>query len=197
MQEAKTTLTFTGFAGARVKSYDDLKPDAIKPLLIEQFLPTLDARKRDGRAFTISINLKTAESNTQKEFFPHEVKITPADLPSMTKITIQDDSLDVFSTIDMHYHVEPVSGKGSLLVAFSIDGRTIPVNLIPTSSFPPGYMGVFLFESEMFHSNADSSRQKLILPEELQEASLYRVLRREVARCWQTRFRRSRRRTKR
>ena len=180
VQEAKTTLTFTGFAGARVKSYDDLKPDAIKPLLIEQFLPTLDARKRDGRAFTISINLKTAESNTQKEFFPHEVKITPADLPSMTKITIQDDSLDVFSTIDMHYHVEPVSGKGSLLVAFSIDGRTIPINLIPTSSFPPGYMGVFLFESEMFHSNADSSRQKLILPEGLQEASLYRVLRREV-----------------
>lgn len=179
-QEAKTILTFTGFAGARVKSYDDLKPDAIKPLLIEQFLPTLDARQRDGRAFTISIKLKTVESNTQKEFFPHEVKITSADLPAMTTITIQDDSLDAFSTIDMHYHVEPVSSKGSLLIAFSIDGRTIPVNLIPTSSFPPGYMGVFLFESEMFHSNADSSRQKLILPEGLQEASLYRVLRRAV-----------------
>ena len=179
-QDAKTTLTFTGFTGARVKSYDDLKPDAIKPLLIEQFLPTLDARKRDGRAFTISINLKTAESNTQKEFFPHEVKITPADLPSMTKITIQDDSLDVFSTIDMHYHVEPVSGKGSLLIAFSIDGRTIPVSLISPSSFPAGYLGVFLFESEMFHSNADSSRQKLVLPEGLPVASLYRVLRREV-----------------
>lgn len=179
-QEAKTTLTFTGFTGARVKSYDDLKPDAIKPLLIEQFLPTLDARKRDGKAFKISISLKTTESNAQKEFFPHEVAITPDDLPSMTKITIQDDSLDAFSTIDMHYHVESVSGRGSLLIAFSIDGRTIPVNLIPTSSFPSGYMGVFLFESEMFHSNADSSRQKLILPEGLPEASLYRVLRREV-----------------
>lgn len=179
-QDAKTTLTFTGFSGSRVKSYDDLKPDAIKPLLIEQFLPTLDARKRDGKAFKISIILKTTESNAQKEFFPHEVTITPDDLPSMTKITIQDDSLDAFSTIDMHYHVEPVSGKGSLLVAFSIDGRTIPVNLIPASSFPTGYMGVFLFESEMFHSNADSSRQKLVLPDGLQEASLYRVLRREV-----------------
>ncbi|WP_395642133.1 ATP-binding protein [Rudaea sp.] len=180
VQEAKTTLTFTGFTGARVKSYDDLKPDAIKPLLIEQFLPTLDARKRDGKAFKISISLKTTESNAQKEFFPHEVTITPDDLPSMTKITIQDDSLDAFSTIDMHYHVESVSGRGSLLIAFSIDGRTIPVNLIPASSFPSGYMGVFLFESEMFHSNADSSRQKLILPEGLPEASLYRVLRREV-----------------
>ena len=179
-QDAKTTLTFTGFTGARVKSYDDLKPDAIKPLLIEQFLPTLDARKRDDKAFKISISLKTIESNAQKEFFPHEVAITPDELPSMTKIAIQDDSLDAFSTIDMHYHVEPVSGKGSLLIAFSIDGRTIPVSLISPSSFPAGYLGVFLFESEMFHSNADSSRQKLVLPEGLPVASLYRVLRREV-----------------
>lgn len=179
-QPAKTTLAFNGFAKDRVKSYDDLKPDVLKPLLIEQFLPTLDARKRDGTAFKISINLKTKESNAQKEFFPHETVITADDLPSMTKITIQDDSLDAFSTIDMHYHVEPVSGKGSLLVAFSIDGRTIPVNLIPASSFPLGYMGMFLFESEMFHSNADSSRQKLILPENLPIEKLYRVLRREV-----------------
>lgn len=179
-QPAKTTLAFNGFAKDRIKSYDDLKPDALKPLLIEQFLPTLDARKRDGTVFNISIKLKTIESNAQKEFFPHETLITADDLPSMTKITFQDDSLDAFSSIDMYYHVEPVSGKGSLLVAFSIDGRTIPVNLIPTSSFPPGHMGVFLFESEMFHSNADSSRQKLILPEGLQEAILYRVLRREV-----------------
>ncbi|KGH12939.1 ATP-binding protein [Comamonas thiooxydans] len=179
-QPAKTTLAFNGFAKDRIKSYDDLRPDALKPLLIEQFLPTLDARKRDGAVFNISIKLKTIESNAQKEFFPHETLITADDLPSMKKITFQDDSLDAFSTIDMYYHVEPVSGKGSLLVAFSIDGRTIPVNLIPTSSFPPGHMGVFLFESEMFHSNADSSRQKLILPEGLQEASLYRVLRREV-----------------
>ena len=179
-QPAKTTLAFNGFAKDRVKSYDDLKPDVLKPLLIEQFLPTLDARKCDGTAFKISINLKTKESNAQKEFFPHETVITADDLPSMTKITIQDDSLDAFSTIDMHYHVEPVSGKGSLLVAFSIDGRTIPVNLIPASSFPPGYMGMFLFESEMFHSNADSSRQKLILPENLPIEKLYRVLRREV-----------------
>lgn len=179
-QEAKTTLTFTRFTGSRVKSYDALKPEAIKPLLIEQFLPTLDARKRDGKAFKILINLKTIESNEQKEFFSHEVTITPDDLPSMTTITIQDDSLDAISTIDMHYHIESVSGRGSLLIAFSIDGRTIPVNLISPSSFPPGYLGVFLFESEIFHSNADSSRQRLVLPEGIPEASLYRVLRREL-----------------
>ncbi len=179
-QPAKTALAFNGFAKDRVKSYDDLKPDALKPLLIEQFLPTLDARKRDGTAFKISINLNTKESNVQKEFFPHETVITADDLPSMTKITIQDDSLDAISAIDMYYHIESVAGKGSALTAFSIDGRTIPANLIPSASFPAGYLCVFLFESEIFHSNADSSRQKLVLPEGVQEARLLRVLRREL-----------------
>ncbi|WP_417663481.1 ATP-binding protein [Pseudomonas sp.] len=179
-QPAKTALVFNGFAKDRVKSYDDLKPDALKPLMIEQFLPTLDARKRDGMAFKISINLKTNESNAQKEFFPHETVITPDDLPSMTKITIQDDSLDAISAIDMYYHIEAVAGRGSSLTAFSIDGRTIPANLIPPASFPTGYLCVFLFESEIFHSNADSSRQKLVLPEGIQETRLFRVLRREL-----------------
>jgi len=179
-QQTKTALAFNGFAKDRVKSYNDLKPDALKPLLIEQFLPTLDARKRNGTAFKISINLKTNESNREKEFFPHETVITPDDLPSMTKITIQDYFLDAISAIDMYYHIEPVAGKGSSLTAFSIDGRTIPANLIPPSSFPAGYQCVFLFESEIFHSNADSSRQKLVLPEGIQEAHLFRVLRREL-----------------
>ncbi|MDH6234996.1 hypothetical protein M2281_005618 [Mesorhizobium soli] len=179
-QETKTTLVFSGFAKERVKSYDDLKPDALKPVLIEQFLPTLDARKREGKAFKISINLTTNESNAQKEFFPQATEITSDDLPSMTKITIQDNLLDAISTIDMHYHVASVPGKGSSLVAFSIDGRTIPASLIPPSSFPPGYLCVFLFGSELFHSNADSSRQKLVLPEGTPEARLFRVLRREL-----------------
>ncbi len=179
-QQARTILVFTEFAKDRVKSYDDLKPDAIKPKIIEQFLPTLDARKREDKPFKIAINLRTSESNAQKEFSPHETTVTPDDLPSMTKVTIQDDSLDAISAIDMYYHIESVVGRGSSLIAFSIDGRTIPANLIPPSSFPPGYLCVFLFESELFHSNADSSRQKIVLPEGVQEARLFGVLRREL-----------------
>lgn len=179
-QPAKTVLAFSGFAKDKIKSYDDLKPDALKPLLIEQFLPTLDARKRDGTEFKISISLKTGESNAQKEFFPHETVITQDDLPSMTKITIQDDSLDAISAIDVYYHIKSVAGKGNSLTAFSIDGRTIPANLIPSSSFPAGYLCVFLFESEIFHSNANSSRQKLVLPEGIQPERLHRMLRREL-----------------
>lgn len=180
VQKNTTSLTFTGFAKERIKAYDDLKPDALKPQIIEQFLPTLEARKREKAPFKIAINLKTSESKVQKDFFPHKTTITADDLPSMTKVAIQDDSLDAISAIDMYYHIKSVAGKGSALTAFSIDGRTIPANLIPSSSFPPGYQCVFLFESEIFHSNADSSRQRLVLPEGMPEARLYRVLRREL-----------------
>ena len=77
-------------------------------------------------------------------------------------------------------HIESVSEKGSCLTAFNIDGRTIPVNLISQSALPQGYIFTFLFESDIFHSNADSSRQKLILPEGLPENVLFKRLRQEL-----------------
>lgn len=180
VQENKTSLHFTGFAKDRVKAYDDLKPDALKKQLIEQFLPTLDKRKREDKPFNISIELKTGENNAQKEFFPQRTTVTLHDLPTMTKVSIQDDYLDAFAAIDLYYYINQVEGKGSSLQAFNIDGRTIPANLIPPSSFPTGYHCVFLFESDLFHSVADSSRQKLVLPENIREDILYRVLRREL-----------------
>ncbi|MEP5980811.1 MAG: hypothetical protein ABJ273_06285, partial [Marinobacter alexandrii] len=100
----------------------------------------------------------------------------------MAKVTIQDDTLDAITSIDMLYHIEKVTGKGSSLTAFSIDGRTIPANLLPASSFPAGYLCVFLFESEIFQSSSDTSRQKLVLPEGIPEARLYRFLTRELGR---------------
>lgn len=179
-QANRTSLDFIDFARERVKSYDDLKPDTLKPQIIEQFLPKLVKLKREGVDFKVAINLMTSESNAQKEFFPHETTITPADLPEMSKVTIQDDTVDSISSIEMYFHVAEVSGKGSQLTAFNIDDRTIPAKLIQPSAFPFGYRCVFLFESEVFHSNADSSRQKLVLPEGIPEAHLYRVLRREL-----------------
>ncbi|MFD3306610.1 hypothetical protein [Alteromonas macleodii] len=57
----------------------------------------------------------------------------------------------------------------------------MPVSLVNTSSIPYGYSCIFLFESEIFHSNTDSSRQKLILPEGLSESVLFKTLKSEIA----------------
>ncbi len=179
-QENRTILTFVGFVNHKINAYDDIKPAALKSQIIEQFLPMLDKFKREQKPFKIAINLKTDESNAQHELFSHETTIVADDLPALTKLSIQADGLDLFSAIDMYYHIESGVGKGSCVTAVNIDDRTIPVKLVPPSSFPLGYRCLFLFESEMFASNADSSRQKLLMPDGISESRLNRVLKRAV-----------------
>lgn len=172
-----TSLVFTDFAKDRIKSYDDLKPESLKALIVQHFLPTLHELVRNERNFRINVALSTTSENPQKEFFSNSTVIIPTDLPQMIEASIKDSSIDAFEHINMLYHVADTGGRGSQLIAFNIDGRTIPADIIQQSSIPVGYSVVFLFESKLFHTNSDSSRQKLILPEGMHEANLFRVLR--------------------
>lgn len=180
VQPNATTLVFSNFIRERVKSYDDLKPGALKERIIEQFLPTLHERWRTQRDFTIKIDLHTDESKTEKEFFSGEEVITATDLPELTSVVIKDPFLDTFEGVEMFYRVKAGMGERNLLTAVSIDGRTIPIRLLQPGSVPFGYSGIFLFFSKLFEGTADASRQKLNLPESIPEADLLRVLRREV-----------------
>ncbi|MDH5751319.1 MAG: ATP-binding protein [Deltaproteobacteria bacterium] len=176
----KTILTFKSFIGERIKSYEDLKPDSLKPHIIDHFLPTFLEMKRKGDAFNIKIDLNTDETNPQKEFFPHESNINAGDLPVMQEKVIKDAQIDSISDIKMYYYVSSSENAKTYLTAASIDGRTVPLKLLPESSFPPNYKCVFLFESELFRSKADSSRQKLVLPENIDDKYLFSVLRQNI-----------------
>lgn len=179
-EENQTTLIFNNFRKEKVKRYEDLKPLNLKQQIIDHFLPTLNSFKRKEKEFNIVIKLNTNESNAQKEFFSQDVTISSHDLPLMTVVDLGNHGLDSISKIEMSYHVKRTKGKASPFIAFSIDGRTIPVNLIPENSIPPDYHCVFLFESDLFHSKTDSSMQKLLLPEGINEKQLYQVLRKEL-----------------
>jgi hypothetical protein len=179
-QANATTLVFSNFIKERVKAYDDLKPVPLKERIIEQFLPTLHERRRTKSHFKIQIELNTEESNQQKEFFSGEENITADDLPDLTSITIIDPTLDAYESIEMNYLVKSGMGERNILTAVSIDGRTIPINLLEPHSVPPGHSGIFLFSSKLFTGTADTSRQKLNLPNNISEVDLLRVLRREV-----------------
>lgn len=99
----------------------------------------------------------------------------------MSLLEIKDASFDAFSGIDMLYSVKPSSNrKGGQLIAISIDGRTIPINLFQDTAIPPDYSAVFLFSSEIFHASADSSRQKLNFQDTVDKPKLIALLRREV-----------------
>jgi len=174
----KTTLTFAKFLGDRIKSYDDLKPGVLKHRIIEQFLPKLLSMRLAGRPLRVRIHLRTAESNEQKDFYSGEETITLDDLPSLTSIEIKDPTLDALDGIEMQFQVKAGMGERTILTAASIDGRTIPLQLLDPASVPLNHSAIFLFSSKLF--KADSSRQKMQLPENLSESEVFRVLRREI-----------------
>ncbi len=175
-----TSLVFTNFAGDRVRSYDDLRPGALRERIIGEFLPTLHERRRTKRDFKITINLETKESNEQKDFLPGGEVITPGDLPELASVAIKDPMLDAFEGVEMYYRVKSGMGERTLLTAVSIDGRTIPIKLLQPGAVPHDHSGIFLFSSKLFAGAADTSRQKLVLPDSISEPDLLRVLRREV-----------------
>lgn len=176
----KTSLLFKNFSKDKVKSYDDLKPGSLKEKIIYQFLPTLNDLRDRQIGFKIAIRLKTEESNAQKEFFSTDAVISTSDLPVMLFKEIRENSLDAHSSIKMYWHIKATDSSATLLTAVNIDGRTIPINLIQPSSIPPGYSVIFIFSSDLFGASADSSRQRLVLPDGLSETALYSTLRREV-----------------
>lgn len=175
-----TTLHFVGFTNDRVKSYDDLKPAALKERIIEHFFPRLNEIKEAGGDFTISIDLETSSENSNKEFFPSKETITPDDLPVMTWSEVSEHGLDSLSSIKFGFHIKRTSAKGSILTAVCVDGRTIPMDLIKSSAVPVGYAVKVLISSEFLASSGDSSRQNVIIPEDISEARLFSVLRKEI-----------------
>jgi hypothetical protein len=179
-QPNRTSLVFSGFSGDRVRSYDDLKPGTLRERILGEFLPTLHERRRTNRDFKITIELETKEGNEQKEFLSGNETITPADLPELETVEIKDGLLDAYEGVEMSYRIKSGMGERIFLTAVSIDGRTIPIKLLKPGAVPVDHSGIFLFSSKLFAGAADTSRQRLVLPDNISEADLLRTLRREV-----------------
>jgi hypothetical protein len=180
-EQSGTKLTFREFSNSRLKSYDDIKPSAIKRELFEQFLPALHERKILQKPLNIRISLSTAESNPQKNFYSDSLLLSPDDLPELTISEISERSLHFFDKIEVSSGVLTNQSYPFILTAVNIDGRAIPVKILTPSSIPAGTSAIFLFKSDLF-GKSDLARQKLILPEGVREIDLFRYLKLEVGR---------------
>jgi hypothetical protein len=176
-----TSLRFNGFQGSRLKSYDDLKPTILKQKLLEHFLPIFCSWQKAKKNFKITVELDTRTSNDQKEFFPDIQTVTSADVPHFEFETIQDNSIHAFADITMSYSLRQKTGENLQLTAVSIDGRTVPIKLISPNSIPPNHSAIFLFESDLFTGKSDNSRQRLVLPDDISETILFRLLRQKMS----------------
>ena len=175
-----TKLNFSGFIKEKVRSYDDLKPDNLKERIISHFLLTLKDLKDKEKEFKINVSLHVEEENSQRDFFSKTVEIGPSDLPLMEFLEIPAGVIDEFSSIGIHYCIISSFAGRDLSTAISIDGRTIPINLIQQTAIPYGYSVVFIFSSDMFLGCSDSSRQQLVLPDRISQYLLYSLLRRAI-----------------
>lgn len=176
-----TSIKFTGFLGERLRTYEDLRPGSLKPVIIEHFLPLLYNKKKRGEDFKITITLKTDAVHEQKEFFSDSQVITVSDIPDFECEEFQDYNIHAFYGITISYMLKEGFGEKSQLTAACVDGRTIPLNLLRQNSIPANHSAIFLFESELFSGKSDSSRQRLMLPDTISETILYRVLRKRIS----------------
>lgn len=177
-----TTLVFDGFTGDRLKSYDDINPNSLKEKILEHFMPYFYSRKKTGREFCINIVLDlTNNNNEQKKLFADNVSISESDIPFLEEKIIHDISLHAYSNITISYAINECDDDGRQITAYCVDGRTIPVKLLPSRAIPHNYSAIFLFESELFTGKSDSSRQRIIIQESVQESLLIKLLKREIS----------------
>ena len=177
-----TTLKFSGFQRQRLWSYDDVTPSKLKEKLIHHFLPSLERRKREEKPFKITINLQIFNVGHQENaLLPDSQTITEEDIPKFESKIIHDNRIHAFADIAMRFMIQQGTSDRLQLTAVSVDERTIPIPLLDPGAIPIDCSAIFLFESDLFIGKSDSARQRLILPEEIIQEDLFRVLRRAMA----------------
>lgn len=179
-----TTITYKHFSGERIKAYAYLVPARIKDAILQHFFPTLFNRsKQPDKPLEIAIALDAREESPEHGFVSGEAKLTLADLPELKHSRIENSPLDFFQSIDIYYSIKrDIEKEKSLTSSICVDGRTLDLDLVPAESIPTGHQLVFLFLSDYFAGKTNASRQKLELPDQLTDAQLRNVLRKEVGR---------------
>lgn len=184
MQEPgqKTELVFSGFVKDRLRSYDDVRAESVKGQIIDHFLPLLHRKTMVGEPFKITIRVHTNEANTQQDFYSQVVSITPDDIPRFQVRTI-DTGLPGLAPIQMAFSIRDVGSAARVLTAIAVDERTVPIKLLGPKAVPPNHSVTVLFSSDFFRGGSDTARQRLVLPDDVANDQLFRLLRKEVAKA--------------
>lgn len=186
-EKSGSTLYFSKYIKEKIYSYDYLIPDKVKTSLIEQFFPLFFRKKERGEILNIEISLTVDSPNYEYDFYSCKINFNLDDLPKLEKATFQDLSVDFYANFDIHYSIDYNLEKDkSIYTAICIDNRALKYELVLIDSIPHGYQMRFLFISEYFEGKANSSRQKIDLPDEITERNLKAKLRAEIGNIIET-----------
>jgi len=159
-----TTLTMSGYVLSRLRDASFIDPEYLKQRILEEFYSRLFHFKKEGKAFSITIDSIIGESEGSGI-------LAQDDIPDFETIELES-SIDLISKFYLHYSIEKVPlGHPSLIAAVSVDNRTFKLDLIAQENIPPDYKMVFLLFSDWFFGKTDPSRQNL----EISEAELKQI----------------------
>lgn len=156
-------LTFTGYGKSKVNSYDFLKPSTIKQSLIYHFYPNLFSLVKANKNLKINISLLTLSPQTEQNFFNDKQVLIASEITNLNLRPYEATGLDLFKTFDIFYKVERSDKESSIITAICVEGRTIPIDIMPKEGIPQGYEIIFLLYSDFFKGKSNSSRQELVL----------------------------------
>lgn len=151
-----SSLTMQGFTGERLHRNDNINPNHIKSLLMENFYMRLYKKRLNGERIRVIVESHVGGSRI-------EAIVDTDDMPDFSILPLEHQ-LDLFNSIDLYYSVRETDELGKKpITAIAVDDRCHQVAIIDDENLPAGYEMIFLLISESFQGVIDESRQNLTL----------------------------------
>jgi len=145
-----------GFTGERLYRNDNINPNHIKSLLMENFYMRLYKKKLKNKRIRVFITSHVGDRQDK-------AIVDTDDMPDFSILPLEH-KLDLFNSVDLYYSVRETKEVGKKpITAIAVDDRCHKVAIIDDENFPVGYEMIFLLISESFQGAIDEARQNLTL----------------------------------
>lgn len=145
-----------GFTGERLYRNDNINPNHIKSLLMENFYMRLYKKKLKNKRIRVFITSHVGDRQDK-------AIVDTDDMPDFSILPLEH-KLDLFNSVDLYYSVRETKEVGKKpITAIAVDDRCHKVAIIDDENLPVGYEMIFLLISESFQGAIDEARQNLTL----------------------------------
>lgn len=145
-----------GFTGERLYRNDNINPNHIKSLLMENFYMRLYKKRLKNKRIRVFITSRVGDRQDK-------AIVDTDDMPDFSILPLEH-KLDLFNSVDLYYSVRETKEVGKKpITAIAVDDRCHKVAIIDDENLPVGYEMIFLLISESFQGAIDEARQNLTL----------------------------------
>lgn len=145
-----------GFTGERLYRNDNINPNHIKSLLMENFYMRLYKKRLKNKRIRVFITSHVGDRQDK-------AIVDTDDMPDFSILPLEH-KLDLFNSVDLYYSVRETKEVGKKpITAIAVDDRCHKVAIIDDENLPVGYEMIFLLISESFQGVIDEARQNLTL----------------------------------